>query len=476
VHADNILLKLPLPEDERAPVVAVLELSTIEEYASVLRLGVGAVVEVHGTQRDLGGHTVAELSIENTQLVSLGETSFGREHKSWKAELECGSITITHLVSSKEAETFTSVYVDDHYQLAPGRMDFPRWDGTIEVHEVPEDLKIRIALLDGTAKLEFTRGFEWVRDAGSKLTRSERLVGKIDDIYFGRDRGLRDRVYREVDDFLLLVGLASDRYCQCLGYFGSNEREFSVGRRRGDVFSRAPHEAGWHQGSLIDPSDFVSFCSRTYPAFLSSDFQHEIRATLYSLRAAKESFLELSFLGMYSVLELLLARFAELNSLQLILPTTTWKQIRASIRETFKNHSSLKRTQRADLYANLEGLNRVPLRRVLESLLARYHFNLDGIWPVFQDGKLGLSSVRNLLVHGHPASRAEEFTRPLSVASYHLRWTLEIVLMALLDWPRTSSTRQVDMLSRLFPEMARPAAISEFQLTLKRLISACTQR
>jgi hypothetical protein len=58
---------------------------------------------------------------------------------------------------------------------------------------------------------------------------------------------------------------------------------------------------------------------------------------------------------------------------------------------------------------------------------------MQTLWPIFQSGSLlGLSDIRNKLIHGDPFSGSQ--THALMIAGKNLQYTVERVVFFVLQW------------------------------------------
>ena len=89
--------------------------------------------------------------------------------------------------------------------------------------------------------------------------------------------------------------------------------------------------------------------------------------------------------------------------------------------------------QRAALYQNLSGINRVPFKQACSEFCNHLSISLDDLWPLERDERgIGLIDLRNRIVHGTPFP--ETFGRQLHTALGNLQWTLARMIVHRLGW------------------------------------------
>ncbi|MBW4055990.1 MAG: hypothetical protein HIU83_11450 [Proteobacteria bacterium] len=73
------------------------------------------------------------------------------------------------------------------------------------------------------------------------------------------------------------------------------------------------------------------------------------------------------------------------------------------------------------------------MREAFESFCKKYTIYLTDLWPVFgENDAVGLVDIRNKLIHGDPLDH--DVFGTLIIAKEHLKYTLERVLMRILNW------------------------------------------
>jgi hypothetical protein len=116
-----------------------------------------------------------------------------------------------------------------------------------------------------------------------------------------------------------------------------------------------------------------------------------------------------------------------------------WRQIKdGSLKEWLKSLPLLAGDGRAEerklIYENLSALERISLSHAFKKFCEVYSVDLSDLWPISGGGdkKWSLTFIRNKLVHGEvfPSFKMGA----LMVATEHLRWTLERMILGYFGW------------------------------------------
>ena len=201
---------------------------------------------------------------------------------------------------------------------------------------------------------------------------------------------------------------------------------------------------------LIDESSVEEFllaassaCERTE----LSDILH--RAIKFTTDSGGGN-LELSFISLYAALESILTFFRRQDAFEILGPEE-FGQLERDLRRWLKQYSLLKdeSMKRGLIYEKIRELNRFPFSYVFKRFCADYALDLSDLWPVVGSAEQWpLMEIRHRLVHGDPF-----INRPveaLTCAREHLRWTVERMLLSVLDWPVSRSNVSGDYLLRRF--------------------------
>jgi hypothetical protein len=248
--------------------------------------------------------------------------------------------------------------------------------------------------------------------------------------------GLCTELLPLIDDFLLIVSLASRTRTACIGWEAIDSRCITSYYRGEFAFPTGDSEPSYHDG-LVRGNDFRDFVTTVYGTFRTQPDRDPIRGAIHALVPGKRHSLERTFLSLFAALEMLLLDFRRRNGLEFIMSEEEWKVLKASCRKFIKEQTraTIDKCRRSLIYSKLDELNRVPLRVVLEAFCRQYRIELADLWPLFAEakGKIGLTDIRNMIIHGEPLG--DRYMDALWVATEHLKWTVERIVVGLLNWP-----------------------------------------
>lgn len=237
-----------------------------------------------------------------------------------------------------------------------------------------------------------------------------------------------------LEDLLLLTSFAEGRRCAARSLFYSapwGEASFYLNRS-------APKRRAAHSFNdfLIYEDDFEEFARTAFDSLASSPNAALLRRALQILVSDAELTIESKFSAVFTALETAILSYRRLRGLEFILPVEKERSsLRKDIQRFVKTHRSLAcdRDRRALIYKNLSGLDRIPLRDVVELFCCEHSVELDDLWPLWGSGDpWSLAEIRNRLVHGE---HFEEWQfEHVMRATYCLRRAAERILLASLGW------------------------------------------
>lgn len=143
-----------------------------------------------------------------------------------------------------------------------------------------------------------------------------------------------------------------------------------------------------------------------------------------------------------------------------------WKKLEKELKKAVKaSVPPISDEKRGLLYEAFAGAARVPLRERFNAFATEYRLDVSDLWPAFEH-KISLVNIRNRVVHGD--FETDRHLGSLVVASSHLRWTLERMVLAVLGWPMSASEVAPRFLGATASAMLnRDAAISDLAQNLK---------
>jgi hypothetical protein len=284
-----------------------------------------------------------------------------------------------------------------------------------------------------TATVRFRRYFSHEKTARGTLTTSELVAELSERIEVAKLRSLVE----ELDDLLLLVSLATRHRCVCRcwrTYDDTTDVRFYRNR-----LSAPRQRVIRTQETLIDVGDTQDFLKHTFPRFRENGEREALRQVSDLLVTSHEGTLESSFLKCFAALETLVAIHRRRAKFDPILEPEPWGNFAEYIRTFIRVHPLFKdETDRRKLaYEKIPELNRVAFGtayRMCASALGTNGFHDDDLWPVVGSATgVSLAEIRNRLVHGVVFTPREQ--ENLFTALVHLRWCVERMILAFLEWP-----------------------------------------
>lgn len=312
--------------------------------------------------------------------------------------------------------------------LSPDVIRESSYTGEVKVKTARET-----SLVLPSATLHFRKHFRYEDKPRGTLSFSE-LVAEADDVL---DLGSLESVTDQLDSILLLTSVATRRRCVCRGWqFMEWNRLRRFYRSRLIVPKLRPIS---QQETLIDVPDFQEFLRHTFPVFTAAKNTAHLRYAMYALLSADDGDIETQFLRLFTALETLVSYWSETAGFGPILGDGQWGKFKKELkifikgRPPFDDNADLRRL----ILEKVGELNRVSFASSFQRLteaLGGEGLSLSDLWPVAGDqGGASLAWIRNRLVHGrfHEDTKAE----PLLIASFHLRWCVERMILAILKWP-----------------------------------------
>ncbi|MEG5911599.1 hypothetical protein UXQ05_02965 [Enterobacter bugandensis] len=186
---------------------------------------------------------------------------------------------------------------------------------------------------------------------------------------------------------------------------------------------------------LIDRRNITDFFNTAMPIYESSPYKPSINNSIYALMLKKNTIVELSFLSYFQALESMILTYKRLKETEFILPIKEFNKLRRHIEKVVSDDYPESPELRSKIKSKISELNRISLREAAEDFIQNFSVKIDNLWPLFDDkkkGVVGLTSIRNILIHGDllPSSK---FTSVI-IALEHLRILLIRCIFSLLHW------------------------------------------
>ncbi|MBL0379094.1 MAG: hypothetical protein N839_0005245 [Desulfofustis sp. PB-SRB1] len=340
---------------------------------------------------------------------------------------------------------FLNIWISPNSLLEPILMPQYHYHGDIKYDRVGQiEFEISENLI-----VTFDKHFKTATQKNGDLKQSSFLVGcaEVDSLQIN-DTKYENEIMSLVDNFLMVASLGSRTRTACLGWeiftnnhivkFYRSEISFPSGKSEFLINCAFPEDlkGSNHTHSLIDRSCFQDYLKTCFPALLSYPNPEILCDAIVNLVPGRKRTIEESFLSMFSSLESLILDFRKRNNLEYVIADEEeWKsrkkEMHESVTTIMKNYSG---EQRSYVYGKLDELNRIPLRIVFEKFCSEYNINVSDLWPLFRvDGIIGLSDIRNKLIHGDIISN--DYIKMLSEANSSLQYMLERVLLTILEYP-----------------------------------------
>lgn len=341
---------------------------------------------------------------------------------------------VSHLnseVASRNTEL--TMWISPNPMLGPALVHTSHFNGNIEYKRVSQ-LEF---ILSEELTFKFDKHFKTKELNEGESKQWSYLVACCNlDLPASKVEVFKTKILPKIDDFLLVASLGSRTRTACIGWEAYDHTAITKYYRGNYTFPSGESEPSFDQG-LVWQKDFNEFLTICYAEFIKHPNQRAIRDAIISVVPGRKKTLEESYLSMFAGLETLISDFRCRDNFEFVVDDRAdWDTIKKSIKKNIFNtiKEKLKKEQRAYIYCKLDELNRVPLQVVFENFCSRYGIDLSDLWPLFKKGEIiGLSDIRNSLIHGAPF--VGKYHNALWVAEESLRFMIERILVKILKWP-----------------------------------------
>ncbi len=238
-----------------------------------------------------------------------------------------------------------------------------------------------------------------------------------------------ESIENKLNDLLLLSSFAETKRILCYGKELFTEKyKLATFEKKGTADTPEQFE------TIIDMQHFESFLQSAYKELNRTPFKQDIIQAIYGLTSRGVA-LEYSFISLFASLESIITSFKKHNEIDRIFDESEWKLVKDGLKISLRSDSVLKNDspKRALVYEKLEELNRPSFKHGIGSLINTYKIPLEGLWPIIgKNNEISLLEIRNRLVHGE--SHASFNPVALHVASIHLVWSIQRIILGLLGW------------------------------------------
>ena len=285
------------------------------------------------------------------------------------------------------------------------------------------------AILQQCSKIIFVGDKFW-RVGKSSKERNLFATCELDDRFVAHDQAVA-ALLAKLNIYLLVVSLATRTRTTAFGW-----DLVSGGETRTQYLAGTSIPTGYSVSNgddLVDRSDHAEFFQYSFDRLVLSAFRDSLQSAICALTQQMATVLENDFLSVFSAIEEILLQYRRQAGLEFVLPLAEWRVVKSAVERTIKESVPEKEARRR-LYQKLDEINRISIAEGFSKFASDNDVDLADTWPLFDrtDG-VSLYELRNWLAHGEPIPR--EIEGHLWVAQSHLRWTLERIVLTLLDWP-----------------------------------------
>lgn len=308
-------------------------------------------------------------------------------------------------------------------------------------------------ILENNIPLTFRNNYnDYINSDGENVTYKELVAETTSRKTLFDENQIGGDIIKCLDDFLTLVSFAERRRLICIGWDFYNTNSHSSFYRR-NVAIPEPEKDLSDSKSLIEGFDVHDFIRKTYKTFSKIDQRDLIRQAMQCVVASLEAPIESSFQTLFAALETLMKSFKINRDFETILPTKEWENFASDLKIWIGQHKLLtgdKSDKKKDMiFGKIRELNRCSFSHVFKSLCKDYKIDLRDLWPMIgnSNDRSSLAGIRNRLVHGEYFNLVQ--LHSMFVASEHLRWVVERILLSFLDWPTSHSHVNRDYLAKI---------------------------
>lgn len=426
----NIPCKIYLPERISEKPFLVLKPSeeTLRVLESLWKVGLKSKV--------IGFSGKTELIIESPEVYFLEANT-----NHWGKELSESTIScdpqdlqiITPFVNNEginAKKTILSLWLSPNILLSPDMMVKSSFDGNVEC----EYIRKLSFTFSSNIKHVFLKHFCYKKESNNDTRRWSFLVSSCEvDLPATATQAIKHEILTDLDDFLLLSSFAARQRTGCMGWQAQDEKNL-VEFYRGNYSFPKNRDISLND-TLIDLFHFEGFANKAYKSFLKYNNKLALRSSLHASVNARDRKLEQSFLSTFAGLESLILDFKREERIEHILPDKEFDKLRNYLKKCIKKsvNPCIESDKRSSIYKKLGELNRVSLSEAYDLFCSKYAIDNNDLWPLFGANKMiGLSDIRNRIIHGDPFSN--EKINAIITANIHLQFTLERCVLNVLGW------------------------------------------
>lgn len=379
-------------------------------------------------------HVKDERIVVCEEVYTISGRAGDLSHDIQHHEIECEPVGVWYSRASRKArrarKSHIAFRITPNGHLSDVAILIQSYDGSCKVKRARQ---LSFELME-SAFLKFERRYSWSATKSSHTTL--RHVYQVATLDLAGDyhepSTIKAAILPKLEDLLLLTSFASSRRCICLRWDVSDSSGRSSYYDLGRVGRPLRDEPPVFNTGLIPLHEFKEFLEVAWPIFQNSPYVQALRSAIHALLPMTERTEEGQFTAMFSALEELALVFKRQSKNERLLGSAQWKRLSKNF-EAVLDDGSLAEDVRQQIKEKLGELNRAPVKRVLTDFIAHNGAETADLWPLFSDRRDGLINIRNRIIHGDMDTGAS--IGSLSVATRHLRWTLERIVLAILNWP-----------------------------------------
>jgi hypothetical protein len=413
--------------------------------------------------KSMNGTGIERIVCEKVFFLSSITTSHGPDMH--ETRVKCDPVGVLHTIAKDlsivATESKIVFWLTPNENLGPVRINSVRWDGTCEVRR----LHTVTAPLSDAAHIAFDMNYIWEDVGEQRMVRQGFLVAECPVKFDAHDPAvLNGELTPLFDDFLAFASLASSRRVMCLGWQVSSEGRVTK-YYRGNLYNALLETSHALDQGLIPPQYFQEFIDSIWPKFVNSPYRSAIKAVAFAAAPGHRRTIEIGFTSLFSAMEELLLTYRREKSIEFTLEAKRWEDLEKELKATIKNSKpEISSKARGLIYEHLRGGARVPIRHAFDEFVEEFNVDVTDLWPAFH-GQSSLVAIRNRLVHGNFES--DHYSESLAIAGQHLRWTVERLSLAVVQWPVAKSEVSPSFLASGAAAMARrDAAIRDLARTV----------
>jgi hypothetical protein len=244
---------------------------------------------------------------------------------------------------------------------------------------------------------------------------------------------------RTLDGVLLLASFAARQRSVCLGWDAEDPKRYVRQFVRNRTIPNSSKSATSYRETLIDKLQIQEFMRTAYGPFASFTPQDALRRAISFTVPTKDGTLDSEFVALYTAVEILVLQLRRSTGLEFIVGPDEFKGVRKELKSCIDAlTTTVDREKKSLMKQKLSELNRVSFATAFEEFCKYYSVPLTDLWPVVKrDSGASLTDVRNKLVHGEHFGLDQY--EALRFAELHLRWTVERMILSVLNWPTDKS-------------------------------------